>query len=140
MPQAILLLTLLACCRPCQPSAQNQPSGFGFELTFRLLSDDQSPPTWPAQLLQAIARYVFASGNTLCVGDHISWHSALDQADSSVQHILLTADPQLKPLKGPLGSVSFIQVGKREREMGGKGREVAPSLNPHRLLVLHMKS
>lgn len=43
-------------------AGSDQPSGFGFELTFRLFSDDctnTSPPTWPAELLQSLARYVF---------------------------------------------------------------------------------
>ena len=88
----------------------DQPSGFGFELTFRLLSDAETPPTWPAELLQALARYVFSSDNALCVGDHISWHTALDQADSSIQHMLLAVDPQLKAIRSPLGYVNFVQV------------------------------
>jgi len=39
-------------------------SGFGFELTFRLRREpgETAPPTWPATLLQALARYVFQSG------------------------------------------------------------------------------
>lgn len=40
------------------------PSGFGFELTFRLLKDssETSPPTWPARLMQSLAKYVFKTG------------------------------------------------------------------------------
>ena len=40
------------------------PSGFGFELTFRLKREtgETAPPTWPAALMQALARYVFLSG------------------------------------------------------------------------------
>lgn len=40
------------------------PSGFGFELTFRLkrAPDDRRPPTWPAELMQSLAKYVFNSG------------------------------------------------------------------------------
>lgn len=40
------------------------PSGFGFELTMRLKREpgETGPPTWPAELLQALARYVFQSG------------------------------------------------------------------------------
>lgn len=40
----------------------DQASGFGFELTFRLdydTSGPSSPSTWPAELLQALSRYVF---------------------------------------------------------------------------------
>lgn len=40
------------------------PSGFGFELTFRLLKDpsETSPPIWPARVMQSLAKYVFTSG------------------------------------------------------------------------------
>lgn len=43
---------------------QNGPSGFGFELSFRLLKDpsDPSPPTWPARVMQTLAKYVFKTG------------------------------------------------------------------------------
>ncbi|XP_003382357.1 PREDICTED: suppressor of fused homolog [Amphimedon queenslandica] len=91
----------------------DQASGFGFELTFRLDCDTSmpsSPSTWPAELLQALSRYVFQSDNVLCVGDHISWHTSLDNSDSRIQHMLLASDPQLKPFSSSLGSVSFIQI------------------------------
>jgi len=41
-----------------------QPSGYGFEITFRLKKDkkDTTPPTWPAELMQSLAKYVFQSG------------------------------------------------------------------------------
>lgn len=43
------------------------PSGFGFELSFRLLKDssETAPPTWPARLMQALAKYVFRTGEYL---------------------------------------------------------------------------
>lgn len=90
----------------------DQPSGFGFELTFRLQQVDGEtiPPKWPAELLQSLARYVFNSENMLCCGDHISWHSPLDRGDSRLQHMLLTQDPQLKATSTSLGGVMFIQV------------------------------
>lgn len=42
------------------------PSGFGFEITFRLRREPgvNSPPTWPAELMQSLARYVFHSGKS----------------------------------------------------------------------------
>lgn len=93
-------------------SGNDSPSGFGFELTFRLKRepDETSPPTWPAALMQALAKYVFQSGNTLCSGDHVSWHSALDNGESRIQHMLMTEDPVLRVLQTPLGSVTFIQI------------------------------
>lgn len=45
-------------------TGQEGPSGFGFELTFRLKREvgETAPPTWPAELMQGLARYVFQSG------------------------------------------------------------------------------
>ncbi len=48
----------------CRCSGVDGSSGFGFELTLRLKQemDETAPPTWPAALMQALARYVFQSG------------------------------------------------------------------------------
>lgn len=45
-------------------TGQEGPSGFGFELTFRLRREagETAPPTWPAELMQGLSRYVFQSG------------------------------------------------------------------------------
>lgn len=48
--------------------------------------------------------------NTFCSGDHVSWHSPLDNSESRIQHMLLTEDPQMQPVQTPFGSVSFLQV------------------------------
>lgn len=63
-----------------QCSSTEEPSGFGFELTLRVRRevDESSPPTWPAHLLQSLARYVFNSQAQLMVGDHIPWPTPLD--------------------------------------------------------------
>jgi len=99
-----------------EPSGPDFPSGFGFELTFRLIkptrngADDittpaSPPPTWPAALLQALAKYVFHTGNSFFSGDHVSWHCPLDgsNVDSRLQHMLLAEDLLLPPVPGPLG-------------------------------------
>lgn len=88
------------------------PSGFGFELTFRLKREvgETAPPTWPAELMQGLARYVFQSENTFCSGDHVSWHSPLDNSESRIQHMLLTEDPQMQPVHTPFGIISFLQI------------------------------
>lgn len=87
-------------------------SGFGFELTFRLKREasEVSPPTWPAQLLQSLAKYVFNSDNMLKAGDHVSWHKALDFSESMIEHMLLIEDPQLGTVHTPNGTVSMIQI------------------------------
>nr|CAG4636354.1 EOG090X09WX [Eubosmina coregoni] len=105
-----------------EPSGPDFPSGFGFELTFRLIkptssgADDitttASPPTWPAALLQGLAKYVFHTGNSFFAGDHVSWHCPLDgsNVESRLQHMLLAEDLLLPPVAGPLGTVKFLQV------------------------------
>lgn len=43
------------------------PSGYGFEITFRLKKQpgETAPPAWPAELLQQLARYVFQTGTKI---------------------------------------------------------------------------
>ncbi|XP_050082275.1 suppressor of fused homolog [Anopheles aquasalis] len=97
-------------------------SGMGFELTFRLVkppnaSPDERPPTWPANLLQSLAKYVFQSGNRLCVGDNIPWRRPLDGRKvtvpgtaPSIQQMLIAEDPQLPRTETPFGWVDFLQI------------------------------
>lgn len=94
------------------PTGPGNPSGFGFELTFRLKREegDVSPPTWPACMMQSLSKYVFSSENILCPGDHVSWNCSLDNSDSRIQHILLTEDPQLGNIGTRLGTVTFVQI------------------------------
>ncbi|XP_037814960.1 suppressor of fused homolog [Lucilia sericata] len=110
----------------------NLRSGMGFELTFRLqktqeeLREEQEnpdkprrPPTWPANLLQSIARYCFQTGNSLCFGDNIPWRKSLDGKSSSrLQNILIAQDAQLGTLETPFGMVDFCQiVGVTDEEL-----------------------
>ncbi|XP_053614056.1 suppressor of fused homolog isoform X2 [Plodia interpunctella] len=98
------------------------PSGYGLELTLRLSADTpHQPPLWPAALLQALARYIFTTGNKFYAGDHISWHAALDgggAGKSRVRHLLVAEDPRLGSVATPHGCVSFLQVvGCTSREL-----------------------
>ncbi|KAG1659861.1 Suppressor of fused [Nymphon striatum] len=95
-----------------ESSGLDTPSGFGFELTFRLQKcpDETMPPTWPAPVMQALAKYVFKSDNALVAGDHVSWHHSLDNSESRLQHILLMEDPQLGTVNTPFGPVNFVQI------------------------------
>ncbi|KAK3862094.1 hypothetical protein Pcinc_032010 [Petrolisthes cinctipes] len=95
-----------------EQTGPGSPSGFGFELTMRLKREDgeKSPPTWPAAIMQALAKYVFQSESLLCVGDHVSWHCPLDNSESRVQHMLMGEDPQLGAVTTPNGPVQFVQI------------------------------
>lgn len=87
----------------------------GFELTFRLLksrNDDNRPPSWPANLLQDLARYVFQTGNRLCAGDNIPWGKSLNLnlPASKIRHMLIVEDPQMPRTQTPFGFVDFLQI------------------------------
>lgn len=96
-------------------------SGFGFELTFRLAveAEEEAPPTWPMNLLQNLARYVYASGNAFEAGHHMNANGpiALD-TDTCLRHLAFLPDPQL-PARGTAnGQLAFLQViGVSDAEM-----------------------
>lgn len=94
-------------------SGPGRPSGFGFELTFRLVREinETTPPTWPANVMQQLAKYVFNSGNMLLPGDHVSWHAPLGNGNGRITQILMGKDPQLPNLlTTPHGDVTFVQI------------------------------
>lgn len=103
-------------------------SGMGFELTFRLIkqtsaNENDKPPTWPANLLQALARYVFQTGNRFVIGDNVPWRKSLDNSTSNIKHMLIASDPQLMRTETPFGCVDFCQiVGVTEEELDQASR------------------
>lgn len=87
-------------------------SGWGFEFTFRLAREaDDEPPTWPVNLLQNLARYVFESGNAFGHGHYIPANGpiASDRATDLVA-LLFLRDAELPPIDTPHGRVEFLQV------------------------------
>lgn len=88
-------------------------SGFGFELTFRLATADPhaEPPTWPIDLLQNLAKYVFKTGNYFESGHHVNCNGpiALD-TETELGYVAFTSDPELGGIDTPLGRVEFLQV------------------------------
>ena len=60
----VFVCVCVCVCARLRFSGSDGPSGFGFELTFRLKREvgETAPPTWPAELMQGLARYVFQSG------------------------------------------------------------------------------
>uniref|UniRef100_A0A8B9EWR0 Suppressor of fused homolog n=1 Tax=Amazona collaria TaxID=241587 RepID=A0A8B9EWR0_9PSIT len=78
-------------------------SSFGFEGT------SEKGISW--QTLQTkYFMLLFLAENTFCSGDHVSWHSPLDNSESRIQHMLLTEDPQMQPVQTPFGVVTFLQI------------------------------
>ena len=88
-------------------------SGYGFELTFRLLCDpsEAEPPMWALNFIQNIARYVFQSGNVLSDGEWMAAGGpiAADHA-TQLRSLAFVTDPELPAIDTPHGRVRFIQI------------------------------
>lgn len=88
-------------------------SGFGFELTFRLARQpgDAQPPTWPMNLVQNLARYVFSSGNVFAPGHHMPLNSPIALSEKTELVALFFAeDPELPTIDTPHGRLRFVQM------------------------------
>ncbi|HDS0949671.1 TPA: suppressor of fused domain protein [Stenotrophomonas maltophilia] len=99
-------------------------SGYGFELTFRLAAAagetaDSTPPVWPLNLLQNLARYVFGSGNVFEDGHHLNANGPIAlETDTRLCHLAFVADPQLPARDTANGHLQFLQlVGLTDEEM-----------------------
>lgn len=91
---------------------ESTESGFGFELTFRLLKgSEDSAPKWPINFLQNLAYYVFESGNPFDEGHHIDANGpiALDE-DTELTAVGFALDPVLGQMDTENGSVKFLQL------------------------------
>jgi len=87
-------------------------SGFGFELTIRVLRDpgEDEPPLWPVSLFQNLARYVFASGNGFGPGHHMPGEGPLGDEESELCALAFTSDPLLSPRQSPNGRFAFVHL------------------------------
>ncbi|HYF37723.1 MAG TPA: suppressor of fused domain protein [Prosthecobacter sp.] len=94
-------------------SDDEEHSGFGFELTFRLerKGSEQDPPAWPANFLQSLARYVFETGNAFDAGHNMTLHGPITtEHKTEISAAAFVEDPQLGTIQTPHGRVAFLQV------------------------------
>lgn len=94
-------------------SEDQEYSGWGFELTFRLAREasETDPPKWALSFLQNLARYVFESGNVLSVGDHMDLNGPIAlESDTKITAAGFVTDQDLGAIDTPHGKVEFIQV------------------------------
>ncbi|MGG4442617.1 suppressor of fused domain protein [Brevibacillus fortis] len=94
-------------------SENEEESGFGFELTFRLArgDDEEEPPAWALNLLQNMGRYVFNTGNVFHAGDHLDANGPICLgADTLLTALAFVKDPQLAEIDTPNGRVQFLQM------------------------------
>lgn len=91
-----------------------EESGWGFEFTFRLTraAGEAEPPTWAANFLQNLARYVFESGNPFAPGHHVDLNGPISLADpeTEIRAVTFADDPELPPIDTPHGRLRFLQI------------------------------
>ncbi len=86
-------------------------SGFGIELTLRLVDNSETPPQWPINLLRWLAGIVhrdknpFGDGHSLPLLAHM-----LDKYSPRTDGVAFTLDSELGMVKTSNGSVKFLQV------------------------------
>lgn len=88
-------------------------SGWGFELTFRLLSEtnEDAPPQWPIMFLQKLAHYVFNTGEAFDEGHYISIGGPIVKSQNTlIDSLVFTQDPQLPPINTANGHLIFLQA------------------------------
>lgn len=94
-------------------SEYEETSGYGFELTFRLVAgaDTNTPPQWPISFLQNLARYVFKSGNVFDDGHWMTANGPIAlESDTQLCSMGFVCDPELPAIQTPNGAVKFLQV------------------------------
>ncbi|WP_254510326.1 suppressor of fused domain protein [Anatilimnocola floriformis] len=94
-------------------SPDPQFSGYGFEMTFRLARgvEETDPPTWPLNMLQNLARYVFRTGNFFDERHHLPANGPIAIGEpTDMTALLFIRDPQLPEVNSPNGYFKFIQL------------------------------
>lgn len=87
-------------------------SGFGFELTMRVLSSENVPPDWPVELLMKLGKYVYKSkvgfeaGHRLDPGGRITGGNP----ETRLTALVFWIDPVLEAIDTPMGRVEFVTV------------------------------
>lgn len=92
-------------------SPNKDVSGWGFELSFRLLRSDTelTPPEWPVPFLQKLARYVFNTKSPFDDEHYIRMGGPITKDQpTKLEALVFTIDPQLGEIKTPNGRVKFL--------------------------------
>jgi hypothetical protein len=103
-----------------QRNVKEGQSGYGYELTMKVKKRPDSKtsnttivyPSWPIEVMQALAKYTFANGGLLDYGDHVPnvlLHAAPTTADhgsGKIKHLLLCRDTHFSPSSSSKGHPS----------------------------------
>ena len=80
-------------------------SGYGEELTFRLLrSGETDPPAWASKLLARLGELVYERRTPFLPGGRLE----LQGTDEAPPALCWAADPEMRAIETPFGSVQFV--------------------------------
>ncbi len=86
-------------------------SGWGYELTVRVATNDADPPQWPYALLEVIARHTQQNDHPFAVGDRLdTGHPITGRNDTTLEVLAFASDPQIEPRATPNGTLEFRQL------------------------------
>jgi hypothetical protein len=93
-------------------------SGFGFELSFRIPNEsgEQTPPTWPLRLLQAVGHHALTEGGGFDTGHMLNLGAPLVPEDSdgpagcALTGVICLPDPLLGKINTVHGSLLFLRL------------------------------
>lgn len=90
-------------------SPDPEVSGWGFELTFRVVSVDE--PLWAVELLTNLAAYVWTGRHGFAPGHHLDLRGPLRLgSDTALTAGVVVRDPGLPILHGPFGELEPLQL------------------------------
>ncbi len=85
-------------------------SGFGIELTMRLVDDSETPPMWPFNLLRWLAGLVQRDRNPFGDGHSLPITDILESVSPGVGGLAFAVDHALGTLATSNGNVTFLQI------------------------------
>ena len=86
-------------------------SGWGYELTFRVVEDGPEPPAWPFTLLEGIARHTRFERRPFLAGDRLETSGPITgSTDTRLTALAFTFDPRLPGTRSLNGSFEFRQM------------------------------
>jgi hypothetical protein len=93
-------------------SEDDNISGYGFELTFRLMYEvaESAYPIWPVNLLQNIAKVVFERGITFDEYQTLSSGPIRVSPTTMLTGIIFLIDPALGIIQSQNGQIKFLEI------------------------------
>lgn len=90
-------------------SLDREVSGWGFELTFRVVAEEI--PLWAVDFLASLASYVWSSRHPFAPGHLMDLRGPVHMdSRSAITAGVIAEDPALGAMDGPYGSVQFLEV------------------------------